>query len=360
MRSHQPLRIATCGLAMVFCIATASETMACAICIGFPSRTEADVLIDGHCLMLVRTDLNDPFQYAPGIVLKGTYDGSKLDLLVDSATQRTLDAHPESQVLLVQESANGPWRSLGCLNKPLESLVRRILLVCPTWTGSQGVKDRIEFFVSLMESDDPRIRELAYLELGRAPYSTVRQLGRALSRRAYEPMLQERRYLEWRGLAILLLAQSHSDADRQRIVDSFRSAEQNAVVTNLAAWTAAAIEVDSPTTLEYIEEEYFRCKDHSHEELQAIFRAISMHGSREEPELRKRVIVCYGRLLESYPEFAPEVAEDLHTWKRSELSDTLVRILQQRRKQLDPSGISKVQRYLQSAATANGAGSLHD
>jgi hypothetical protein len=242
----------------------------------------------------------------------------------------------------------------------LESLVRRILTVCPTWTGSQGIKERIEFFVSLIESDDPRIRELAYLELGRAPYTTVRQLGRALSRRAYEPMLQERRYLEWRGLAILLLAQSQSDADRQRIMDSFRSAERNAVVTNLAAWTAAAIEIDSPTTFEYIEEEYFRCKDHSHEELQAIFRAISMHGSREEPELRKRVIVCYGRLLESYPEFAPEVAEDLHTWKRSELSDTLVRIVQQRREGLDPSGISKVQRYLQSAATANGAGSFHD
>ena len=185
MRSHQPLRIATCGLAMILGIASASEVMACAICIGFPSRTDADVLIDGHCLMLVRTDPNDPFQYAPGIVLKGTYDGSKFDLLVDSATQRTLDAHPESQVLLVQESATGPWRSLGCLNKPLESLVRRILMVCPTWTGSQGIKERIEFFVSLMESDDPRIRELAYLELGRAPYSTVRQLGRALPRRAY-------------------------------------------------------------------------------------------------------------------------------------------------------------------------------
>lgn len=345
---------------MVLAIVSASQTVACVICIGFPSRTEADVLINSHCLMLVRADPNDPFQYAPGMVLKGSYDGSKFGLLVDSATQRTLDAHPESQVLLVQESANGPWCSLGCLNKPLESLVRRILTVCPTWTGSQGIKERIEFFVSLIESDDPRIRELAYLELGRAPYTTVRQLGRALSRRAYEPMLQERRYLEWRGLAILLLAQSQSDADRQRIMDSFRSAERNAVVTNLAAWTAAAIEIDSLTTFEYIEEEYFRCKDHSHKELQAIFRAISMHGSREEPELRKRVIVCYGRLLESYPEFAPEVAEDLHTWKRSELSDTLVRIVQQRREGLDPSGISKVQRYLQSAATANGAGSFHD
>lgn len=345
---------------MILGIASASEVMACAICIGFPSRTDADVLIDGHCLMLVRSDPNDPFQYAPGIVLKGTYDGSKFDLLVDSATQRTLDAHPESQVLLVQESANGPWRSLGCLNKPLESLVRRILMVCPTWTGSQGIKDRIEFFVTLMESDDPRIRELAYLELGRAPYSTVRQLGRALSRQAYEPMLQERRYLEWRGLAILLLAQSQSDTDRQRIMDSFRSAEQNAVVTNLAAWTAAAIEVDSPSALEYIEEEYFRGKDHSREELQAIFRALSMHGSREEPELRERVIVCYERLLESYPEFAPEVAEDLHAWNRSELSDTLAHIVQHRRDVLDPSGIGKVHRYLRSLVAANSTGSLHD
>jgi hypothetical protein len=345
---------------MVFGIATASEAIACAICMGFPSRTEADVLIDGYCLMLVRADPNDPYQFAPGTVLKGSYDGSKFDLLVDSATQRTLDAYPESQVLLVQESAHGPWRSLGCLNKPLESLVRRILVVGPTWTGSQGIKDRIEFFVTLMESDDPRIRELAYLELGRAPYSTVRQLGRALPRRAYEPMLQERRYLEWRGLAILLLAQSQSDADRQWIMNAFRSAEQNAVVTNLAAWTAAAIEVDSPAVLQYIEEEYFRGKDHSREELRAVFQAISMHGSLDEPELRERIIVCYGGLLESYPEFAPEVAEDLHLWKRSELSDTLARIVQHRREGLDPSGMGKVQRYLRSAAATKGTGPLHD
>ena len=52
------------------------------------------------------------------------------------------------------------------------------------------MKQRIEFFLKLVGHQDSRIRELAYLELGRAPYPMVRQLGRVVPREAIEPMLQ--------------------------------------------------------------------------------------------------------------------------------------------------------------------------
>lgn len=337
-----------------------SETVACPICIGFPSRTDTDVLLESRCVMLAQQDSADPFRFAPGTVLKGVYDGSNFDLLVDSATQHMLQVHPEFHVWLVQETPEGPWRSLGVMNPAREALMRRIVMVGPTWTGSDAAKLRVDFFVSLVGHEEDRIRELAYLELGRAPYSVVRQLGRTIPRDCYEPMLRERRYFEWRGLAILLLAQSDSEADRQFVRDSFHAAEHYAVVTNLAAWTAAAIELDPAATIALIEEKYFLRADRSQEELQAIFQALSMHGSLEAPELRERIVACYGKLLESHPEFAPQVAEDLSAWRRFDLSKPLARILDQRKSSLDPSAIGKLQKHLRFATIDAASGRVHD
>ncbi len=353
-------RIVIIGIVLKLGVELAAESAACPICIGFPSRTDADVLLEGHCVMLGRPDPADPFKYAPGAVLKGAYDGSNIDLLVDSTTSRILQIHPQTHVLLVQSIPKGPWQSLGWLNGALEAVVQRVLAAGPSWNGPDAMKQRIEFFLTLVGHQDSRIRELAYLELGRAPYPMVRQLGRVVPREAIEPMLQERRYYEWRGLAILLLAQSDSEVDRQYIRESFQATERFAVVTHLAAWAAAAMEVNADSTLDQIEEKYFGQEDRTPEELNAIFSALSMHGSREDFVLRDRIVVCYERLLERLPELAPQVAADMHAWKRNELSDVLAQVLDQRQAAMDRAGIIQVQRYLRSVKLAVSTGRPHD
>jgi hypothetical protein len=353
-------RVVILAIASSLGMALTKESPACPICIGFPSRTDADVLLEGYCVMLGRPDSADPFQYAPGAVLKGSYDGSNIDLLVDSTTSRTLQVNPQMHVLFVQSKPNGPWQSLGCMNRALETVVQRVLAAGPAWKGPDAIKQRIEFFLALIEHEDSRIRELAYLELGRAPYPMVRQLGRIVSREAIEPMLHERRYFEWRGLAILLLAQSDSEADRRYIRESFQTAERFAVVPHLAAWAAASIEVDANSTMDEIEEKYFGQVDRTPEELKAIFSALSMHGSLEGFALRDRIVVCYERLLERLPELAPQVADDMHAWKRNELSDVLTHIRDQRQEAMGQAGIIKVQRYLRSVRIAESTGELND
>ena len=112
------------------------------------------------------------------------------------------------------------------------------------------------------------------------------------------------------------------------------------------------MEVDANSTMDQIEEKYFGQDDRTPEELKAIFSALSMHGSREEFALRDRIVVCYGRLLERLPELAPQVATDLHAWKRNELSDALTHVLDQRQDAMDQAGINQVQRYLRSVKIA--------
>lgn len=177
------------GVVLSLGIALAGESAACPICIGFPNRTDADILFESHCILLCRPDPTDPFKYAPGAVLKGSYDGSNIDLLLDSTTDRLLQVYPKTYSLLVQNTPN---------------------------------------------------------------------------------------------------------------------------------------------------------------------------GSCEGFEYQDRVVVCYGRLLERLPELAPQVAEDMHAWKRNELSEALALALNHRRDTMDQAEIMKVQRYLRSAKIAVSAGRPND
>lgn len=300
-------------------------------------------------------------QVCPGSRVEGILsDGSNIDLLVDNSTGRILQVHPNMHVLFVQSMPNGPWQSLGLLNEALEAVVQRILAVGPSWKGPDAMKQRIEFFLTLVGHQDSRIQELAYLELGRAPYPMVRQLGRVVPREAIEPMLQERRYYEWRGLAILLLAQSDSESDRQYIRESFQAAERFAVVTHLAAWAAAAMEVDADSTMyqskrnilvRLIElprssRQYLvpcRCMDHAKSSHLETASLRAMDDCWKD---------CRSLLRRS--------AEDMHAWKRNELSDALAHVLDQRREAIDQAGTIKVQRYLRSVKIAASTGRPHD
>lgn len=348
-------RIVTAMAGLAFCLAVASDAAACPICIGFPKNTDADYLLNAQCVVLARPQQLDPFQYAAHEVLKGEYDGSKFDLLVDSATRRMLDAHQDRHVLLAQATQHGPWQHLGTTTPEFESIVRRLITIGVTWDGDNSAIERSQFFVRLFGHSEERIRNLAYLELGRAPYSMIRPLGRTISRDSLAPFLDNRQYTEWQGLAILLLAQSESDVDRKRILQSFQDCMQYGLVTNLSAWTAAAVEVDPMGSLQQIETNYFANVERTKEELDAVFLAITMLGAQEGLGLRERIIASYEVLLHQRPQFAPRVAQYLSAWKRTELSEQLTAIsLQQRDFDFDQT--LSIQRYVRGVAMASKLG----
>ena len=277
----------------------------------------------------------------------GQYDGTEIDLLVDSKTRRILRADPDRWVILVQDTRGGPWRSLGIVSKPYVSVARRIVLLLSDSGRRATAQERWEFFLPLFGHRDARIQQLAYLEMGRAPYRVIKQLGRAASRHDWMPMLNDRRYLQWRSLAILLLAQSEKPQDKERILDAFQSAHRFGLTTNLAAWAAAAIEVDCGSTISFIEDKYFRRAKSSVEELDAVITALSMHGSQQDAERQDLIVASYRVLLEHHPHRAPQVADDLYAWKRSELVDVLAAI-----RECDTSfvtaGKHSITRYLRS------------
>jgi hypothetical protein len=344
-------RIVHFGLVVTIVNLMAAGASACSLCIGFPEKSLADHLVAGSCIVLASQQQGNAFAYAPREVLKGVFDGGEIDLLVDSVTRQNLQSDNNRRVLLIQHAKGEGWRSFGVVSPAIEAVVRRILLFQQSWTGPDGVMERINFFLPLFGHPESKLRELAYLEVGRAPYALIQRLGRTTSRDDYALMLEENRYLKWRPLAILLLAQSEDPQDRQDIVNSFRAAHRFGRTTNLAAWTAAAVEVDREATMQFIEKEYFCRADRTREELCEVLSALSMLGEDGAPALRNRILHAYYVLLRQSPEFAPQVAEDLETWKRWE-SRGLLSAIQHAAISLNPSEQQALGSYLRAAATS--------
>jgi len=359
MSSPRKARCTFCITLAALLAAFAASARACTICIGFPKKSAADFLIESSCVALAREDPGQPFSFAPVEILKGNLDGTKIGLFLDSVTKRILAGDARRTVVLIQPSKGRPWRSLGLASTEYEAIVRRIVLLAPVWQGADGKNRRVEFFLSLFGHEDPLINELAYLEMGRASYAAIKRLSRVVSREQIEPMLRRRQYIQWRSLAILMLAHRGEALDRKYIVESFHTSERFGLTTNLAAWAAASIELNSADAVSFIEDKYFRNPDRRKEELIEVLKAMSLHGTQGRIELREQIVASYAMLLDMHPQMAAQVAADLLTWKRTELTAELARV-EAANATLDYAGKNTVRRYLRMAANSTANGQIDD
>ncbi len=203
-------------------------------------------------------------------------------------------------------------------------LVRQILAHAPRWQEPEGNRRRADFFVPFFGHENPLIYELAYLELARAPYSTIKRLSREVPPDTIDRILSRPQYFEWRSLAILMLAHSGVTEDKRHIRESFRTAERFGLTTNLAAWAAACVELDDAEAVSFIQSTYFQNPDRKQDEILEVVKALSMHGTEGRTELRDQIVEAYEDLLDVHPEVSGYVAKDLIAWNRAELADRLM------------------------------------
>ncbi len=334
-------------LAAIVVSGLAGPAHACPICIAYPQQSAADVLIESPCVVLAREDPAQPYSYAPLEVLKSSDDVGQIDLLLDSQTRRVLSADPGRVVVLARDGKDLKWRNLGVADAAYVAVVRRLVAFAPQWRGPQGNAQRVEFFLPLFGHENSKLHELAYLELARAPYRTIQRLARAVPRASLESILRDPIYIEWRPLAILLLAQSPEATDKQYILDSFRAAERIGLTRNLAAWAAGAIEVQGADAVSLIQRCYFRDPDRKRDELVEVLKAMSLHGSEGRTELRDQIVSSYDVLLDVHPQMIEHIVKDLIAWKRPELTQRISNIEAQGVK-LDLAAKKAIRQYLGS------------
>jgi hypothetical protein len=321
---------------------------ACMICIPVPEKTAADYLIESDIVVLAREDQERPFFYETVEVLKGSDDGAPIDLFLDSATKRMLANSPERAVVLVRADARSEWRNLGYADANYEGVVRHVIDHARAWRTADH-PDRLEYFAGLLGHDNRILAELAYLEVGRAPYSKIKALSDRVRPEQMRRYLTDMAYYDWRALGILMLAHTGNDQDRQHILRSFDMAERYQILGNLAAWTTAYIETKGAGAIDRIEDRYFRGSDRTRAELTEITKALSVHGSDGHVELRDRIVDAYAVLLENHPSMVGYVARDLAAWQHWRLTGP-IRAIADDRADLDHQTLFAVGYYLGLAA----------
>lgn len=326
---------------------------ACTVCIPFPTKTTADYLVESEAVVLARENPDKPWSYIAVETLKGDPGAAWIDQFINSRTRRLLERYPERGVVLVQNSKDSTtWRNLGFADEDYEQIVRDILQKAPAWQDPDtSTESRLAFFADFLGHNNRALHELAYLEVGRAPYGYIKKLSGKWPLDDIRTLLRNSMYFEWHPLAILMLAQSDEEADREYIAEKFTSLSQVGLTTNLAAWTTALIEIKEAAAVTDIENRYFQNSARNREELIAVILALSEHGSNGHTHLRDEIVDGYTTLLGSHPEMANFVANDLMKWRRWELSDQMQEILDTVEGN-DPLGAFAIRMYLAQARAA--------
>ena len=140
-------------------------------------------------------------------------------------------------------------------------------------------------------------------------------------------------------------------ANRRRTVsallDSFQAAKQFGLVTNLAAWAAASIELQGADAVSFIQRCYFCDPDRKRDELVEVVKAMSLHGTEGRTELRDQIVSSYDVLLDVHPQMMEYIVKDLIAWKRFELKQRISNI-EAKGAKLDFAAKKAIRQYLGS------------
>ena len=317
-----------------------------------PVKTLADRLLEADALVFAREDPQRPFHYAVVETLKGDPGDAPIDAFLPSVDRRVLAQFPHRHMLLARPDPAGGWSALGIADADYERVVRRILDHATSWRPMEtDNSQRLAEFVPLLGHRDSRLHELAYLEIGRAPYAEIRRIAATVPIETVRGMLDEPRYLEWRSLAILMLAESGRPADWQRIRRTFDDKQRLGSTFNLAAWATAYIAIEGASGVERIQRWYLTQPDRSLKELREILTALSVVAAAD-ASLQEPVAAAYRALLDVHPSLAPDVSRDLIAWRRWDFAEQIRGIRSVVPKQ-HPLAVDALGLYLRSAARAS-------
>lgn len=330
------------------------ELRACMICVPYPEKTLADRLLDQDKIVFAREAQGSPSVFSLVETLRGTVTTDSVEFFCDSFTRKKLQAIPDSVVVLAQLTGQDKWQMITFADKTLQSFIKTIVQHSTDWSVPSGKPKRVRFFSMFLNNEQQLIQEQAYLEVGRAPYSMIRNIALEIPKEQIYEFLGNHFFTEWHSLYILFLGQSKSLTDRAYIRKQVESAARFNRTTNLAAWLTAFIESTPETAINEIEKWYFSNPNRSKSEIEQVMTTMSMLGSLEVNDVfplfpfRNKIVKSYVTLLKNYPKMAGRVAKDLSMWQVLAYIDRLTEI-REKQTPLDPSDAYLIDYYLSVA-----------
>ena len=291
-------------LFVLLLLGAASNLQACGIvCAPLPKKTVVDHLLENDTVVLAREDSERPFFYMPVEILKGKPLAGSIDLFLDSSTRNRLRSYASDTVMLGRKS-NGDWFRIAYVDTGYRSIVVSILQRLPSWEGKPEWKEeRFLFFVDLLGHENRQIHELAYIEVGRAPYKVIRNLRGVVSRKATYRELSNYRYRAWHPLYLLMLGASGNEEDCNYIANKLEQLQKYSGVTNLSALATAYVECTREKGISKLETLYLiekyepeaRLKPFRQHSQNMATEGIGICGTQSLPVMK----ACWRRILNS-------------------------------------------------------------
>ena len=218
-------------------------------------------------------------------------------------------------LLLIRGQKWQSWANVGSIGVEHAPWLRRLSASKPTtaMTDAEWETDA-DLVLPYLENAEPLAAEIAYGELARAPYLTLRSLKglldiRSLRRWTADPMLTKRQ-----SLYTLLLGVEGDATDAARMEQQLTTAWRAKNAINLGPMLAASLELGGPFRMAWIDAQYMRDPDRTNQELQAVLLALSVQGGANARIPRERVIESYRTFIGVHKSLAGFVAQDLATW----------------------------------------------
>lgn len=287
-------------LAVALAFGAAQGALACAFHGYTPNPTLVDVLMDTEQVMVARPAASG---YSPIATLIGP-DVMEVPIGVGPDVRLRLNARPGATVLLARDGSYGPWVEVAVMNTRYLEMVEDVMARQSDWQFG-GDAARLDYFKARIADKDPDIRQLALLELDRAPYLMLKQLR--------VPVVQgapgDLRSGDASTLPIRILLAGLSG--EQGHVPAISGAMQLAIrddVPFLGAYATALIELEGPTAVTSIVDRYLKPGHISAVNAERLLEALALQQKTGAASLRNFISRQVSGLLRSAPQYQEAAA----------------------------------------------------
>jgi len=335
------MRRALAAIALSLLLASAAA-VACQLCLGGAAQSPAKDFADlPRAVLAVR----DGKQFRIVDVIKG----ERPQALIEDVVVREPDA-PGTPLLLVRDDAWPMWVSLGAIDARYAPQLHEFA------AGQSAADDatwrrRVAAALPYLESRQPLLAEIAYVECSSAPYAALRDAKAHVDMKALRRWLDDPKLASRRALYVLLVGVAGEASDARIIESRLDAAWRANDATNVGSLLAADLELRGPSRVAWLEDRYLRDKSRSRPEIEAALLALSVQGNSGSVIPRARVIDAYRVFMHEHKDIAGLVAPDLAAWRYWDAAPELAALLESDARQQYASRVAIVA-YLRERAAA--------
>jgi hypothetical protein len=315
------------ALLCVLLLAMATPAVACQICFsGLTLTPGQQIELSDEAVLALPQGPGQPLRVV-AVVKGGT---APVGTMIETASRADeMALRSGKPLLLLWNGLSRTWTSIGAISaehsrwlgqlaaaphaapRPLQAAWRPVQASDLTPAEWQA---RLALVIPYLESAEPLAAEIAYGEVSRAPYESLRATKPLLDEAALARWTEDRKLNRRRATYTLLLGIAGSPDDASRLEEKIASALRARSAENLAAMLAALLELRGPGSVNLIERSYFTDPSRTLPEIEAALLALSVHGTADGTVPRQRVIQAYRSFMAARRPMAGFVAQDLADW----------------------------------------------